>query len=137
MKFDDSFLGKMEPAMRKAYADMDALEKGAIANPDEKRMVGHYWLRDATLSPTKEIASAITKSVDDIVAFAADVHGGKVAAPGGGKFTAVLSVGIGGSALGPEFAADALGSPGGGDAMEVHFIDNTDPEGICLLYTSP
>src|SRR4051794_951813 len=115
VKFDDAFLAKMEPAMRKAYADMDALEKGAIANPDEKRMVGHYWLRDPGLAPTKEISGAIMKSVDDIVAFAADVHSGKVAAPGGGKFSAVLSIGIGGSALGPEFAADALGSPGGGD----------------------
>src|SRR3954465_602538 len=47
MKFDDPFPARMRPAMQKAYADMDALEKGAIANPDEKRMVGHYWLRDA------------------------------------------------------------------------------------------
>jgi glucose-6-phosphate isomerase len=131
MKFDEGFLAKMEPAMRKAYAEMDALEQGDIANPDEKRMVGHYWLRDANLSPTKEIADAVRKSVDDIISFAADVHTGKVGAPAG-KFTTVLSVGIGGSALGPEFVADALGS-GGGDAMAVHFIDNTDPEGIARV----
>ena len=32
---------------------MDALEKGAIANPDEDRMVGHYWLRAAPhMAPT-------------------------------------------------------------------------------------
>ena len=43
--FPDDFLAKMEPAMQQALADMAALEKGAIANPDEKRMVGHYWLR--------------------------------------------------------------------------------------------
>ena len=43
--FPDDFLGKMEPRMRKAFADMAALEKGAIANPDENRQVGHYWLR--------------------------------------------------------------------------------------------
>ena len=30
-----------------AYAAMDSLEAGGIANPDEKRMVGHYWLRAA------------------------------------------------------------------------------------------
>ena len=41
---------------RRRYADMDALEKGAIANPDEKRMVGHYWLRAPELAPTPEIA---------------------------------------------------------------------------------
>src|SRR3982750_77758 len=77
VKFDDAFLARMEPAMRKAYADMDALEKGAIANPDEKRMVGHYWLRDPSLAPTREIAAAITNSVKDIVNFVADVHTGK------------------------------------------------------------
>ena len=42
--------------MQKAFAAMDALEAGAIANPDEKRMVGHYWLRDPTLAPTPELA---------------------------------------------------------------------------------
>ena len=41
MTFDDGFLAKMEPAIQKAYTDMDALEKGAIANPDENRMVDH------------------------------------------------------------------------------------------------
>ena len=29
---------------------MAALEKGAIANPDENRMVGHYWLRAPDLA---------------------------------------------------------------------------------------
>ena len=45
MHFDEGFLTSMEPAVQRAFADMDALESGAIANPDEKRMVGHYWLR--------------------------------------------------------------------------------------------
>ena len=34
-----------------AFAAMDALEKGAIANPDEKRRVGHYWLRAPERAP--------------------------------------------------------------------------------------
>ena len=37
-------------------------------------------------------------------------------------------VGIGGSALGPQFVADALGGPD--DALTPHFLDNTDPDGI-------
>jgi glucose-6-phosphate isomerase len=45
MHFDERFLTSMEPAVQRAFADMDALESGAIANPDEKRMVGHFWLR--------------------------------------------------------------------------------------------
>jgi len=45
MHFDERFLASMEPAVQRAFADMDALESGAIANPNEKRMVGHDWLR--------------------------------------------------------------------------------------------
>ena len=45
MHFDERFLTSMEPAVQRTFSDMDALESGAIANPDEKRMVGHYWLR--------------------------------------------------------------------------------------------
>jgi glucose-6-phosphate isomerase len=41
----------------------------------------------------------------------------------------VLSIGIGGSALGPMLVADALGHPSH-DRMRVHFFDNTDPDGI-------
>ena len=41
----------MEPAIQRAYAAMDALEGGAIANPDEGRMVGHYWLRAPRKAP--------------------------------------------------------------------------------------
>ena len=52
MRFDDGFFERMAPAVRKAFDAMDALERGAIANPDEKRMVGHYWLRAPEKAPT-------------------------------------------------------------------------------------
>ena len=45
--------------LQKALEDMQALEGGAIANPDEQRMVGHYWLRAPKLAPTPEIAQEI------------------------------------------------------------------------------
>jgi glucose-6-phosphate isomerase len=129
MHFDDAFLERMEPAMQRAYEAMDALEKGAIANPDEQRMVGHYWLRAPERAPKPEITKEIRDSVASIKSFAADVHAGKIKPPSAAKFTQVLSIGIGGSALGPEFVADALGQPGR-DRMQMHFIDNTDPDGI-------
>jgi glucose-6-phosphate isomerase len=128
MRFDDDFLEEMAPALQRAFTAMSALEKGAIANPDEKRMVGHYWLRAPDLAPTKEIADEIRKTVADIKSFAANVHGGSVRPPTAPKFTRLLSIGIGGSALGPMFVADALGGPD--DRMNVEFIDNTDPDGI-------
>ncbi|QEH33834.1 Glucose-6-phosphate isomerase [Aquisphaera giovannonii] len=129
MNFDDGFFASMAPAMGKAYRAMDALEAGAIANPDEKRMVGHYWLRAPRLAPEPAITKEIEGTVAAIRDFAAKVHSGAVKPEKAPKFTRLLSVGIGGSALGPEFVADALGEPGK-DALVAHFVDNTDPDGI-------
>jgi glucose-6-phosphate isomerase len=110
-----------------AFDSMDAVERGAIANPDEKRQVGHYWLRAPELAPT-EARTAIVNTLSSLKAFAADVHAGRIAPPGGGKFTRALIIGIGGSALGPQLATDALGTRG--DKLALHFFDNTDPDGI-------
>src|SRR5229473_4829136 len=105
MHFDESFLADMEPAVQRAFADMDALERGAIANPDEKRMVGHYWLRAPQLAPTKEIAMEIAATVDAVQKFAADAHAGRIKPPRAARFAQVLAIGIGGSALGPMFVS--------------------------------
>jgi glucose-6-phosphate isomerase len=129
MRFDDRFLERMTPAMQRAFEGMDGLERGAIANPDEKRMVGHYWLRAPKLAPKPEITAEIRKTVDDIKKFAADVHSGSIRPPKSPRFTRVLVIGIGGSALGPMFVADALGNPAT-DQMRVGFVANTDPDGI-------
>src|SRR5476651_2453058 len=74
MHFDEAFLQKMEPEMQKAFASMDQLEKGAIANPDENRMVGHYWLRAPELAPTPALASEINSTLSAIKDFASQVH---------------------------------------------------------------
>jgi glucose-6-phosphate isomerase len=133
MPFPDGFLDSMEAKFAQAFADMAALERGAIANPDEKRMVGHYWLRTPQLAPNTEIASAITSTLAAIKDFAAKVHKGEIAGPAG-KFRELLVVGIGGSALGPQLVSSALGRlKGGRDRMRVHFFDNTDPDGMDLV----
>src|SRR6185437_400609 len=80
-------------------------------------------------APKPEITAEIRKALADIKSFAADVHAGKIKPPSAAKFTQVLSIGIGGSALGPEFVADALSRPGR-DRMSMHFIDTTDPDGM-------
>jgi glucose-6-phosphate isomerase len=128
VNFPEDFFARMQPAMQKAFAAMAALEKGAIANPDEKRMVGHYWLRNPALAPSPAIRTAIEDTVAAVKAFAAEVHGGK-AAGAKGPFKNVLVIGIGGSALGPQFVANALGQPAT-DKLSVFFFDNTDPDGM-------
>ena len=115
----------------KAFEEMDALEKGAIANPDENRMVGHYWLRDADLAPSEALRDEINSTVSAIKAFVADVHEGRIQGSGG-TFTETLVIGIGGSALGPQFIAHALGQASR-DKTRIHFFDNTDPDGMDLV----
>jgi len=76
MRFEDGFLDQMAGPMQRAFEAMDALERGAIANPDEKRMVGHYWLRTPELAPSPAIATDIRNTVAEIKQFAAAVHDG-------------------------------------------------------------
>src|SRR5512141_1640540 len=111
-----------------AFAAMEALEAGAIANPDEERRVGHYWLRAPERAPDAETKEAIEGTLARIEAFAETVHAGDLAPQKAPRFTNLLVVGIGGSALGPQFVADALGSPR--DPLRPFFFDNTDPDGM-------
>ena len=124
MNFGESFFAEMQPKMARAFSAMDDLEHGAIANPDENRMVGHYWLRAPQLAPNPEIRREIESALDQVRQFAASVHKDR-------KFTGVLCIGIGGSALGPMFVSDALG--GIADKMRIDFLDNTDPDGIARV----
>jgi glucose-6-phosphate isomerase len=121
MRFSDGWLAAMEPLTAKAFSAMEALEKGAVANPDENRMVGHYWLRAPELAPNKELRDEIVQCYASIRGFALEAHKS-------GKFSDVLVIGIGGSALGPQFISDALGTSA--DRLRLNFFDNTDPDGI-------
>src|SRR5712692_8626927 len=132
MKFPDDFFASMQSKIDKAFAAMRELEAGAIANPDEKRMVGHYWLRNPALAPKAEVRADIEETNQRIKKFAAEVHRGKIKTGGGEKFQHVLLSGIGGAALGPQFIADALGSAR--DPMDIHFFDNTDPDGFDRVF---
>ncbi|MFI5355891.1 MAG: glucose-6-phosphate isomerase [Opitutales bacterium] len=127
--FPDEFLADMEAPMQQAFAGMAALEAGAIANPDEQRMVGHYWLRDPEHAPTPELRTEIRSTLTSIKRFATQIHLGKIKTASGGVFTHLLVIGIGGSALGPQLVNHALGQPGA-DKLTVSFFDNTDPDGI-------
>jgi glucose-6-phosphate isomerase len=128
MNFADDYFSRMEPSIQKAYKAMDALESGSIANPDEDRMVGHYWLRTPGLAPTPEIGQEIEDTFQAIKNFSNSIHAGRIHPHNRTRFSRILSIGIGGSALGPQFIADALGTPA--DKMKPYFLDNTDPDGI-------
>ncbi|MCC7196483.1 MAG: hypothetical protein IT356_13090, partial [Gemmatimonadaceae bacterium] len=134
IKFGDGFAAQMESKLQTAYKTVAAIEKGEIANPDEQRMVGHYWLRNSALAPTADIKTAIDNTLDAIIKFAKDVHAGTIKSANGSKFVHLLVVGIGGSALGPQFVNQALGSAS--DPMNIYFFDNTDPDGMQKVLAS-
>ncbi|MGJ8671707.1 glucose-6-phosphate isomerase [Rubritalea sp.] len=127
MDMTAGFSNEMQPKIDRALSDMVALEAGAVVNPDEGRMVGHYWLRDADLAPNDTIKAQITEPLAALKEFAEKVLTGEIAPPNGGRFENLLIVGIGGSALGPQFIYDALGED---SKLDTYFFDNTDPAGL-------
>jgi glucose-6-phosphate isomerase len=114
-------LDALQAPFGQAFQAMAALEGGAIANADEQRMVGHYWLRTPALAPDQATAGQIAAEVERIEAFARE----QLAA---GRFSDVVWIGIGGSGLGPLLIVESLAQVGRG--LPFHFIDNVDPEGI-------
>ncbi|NBV86619.1 MAG: glucose-6-phosphate isomerase, partial [Verrucomicrobia bacterium] len=87
MGFCEAFLARMDGPARAAFKSMAALEAGAEANPDEHRMVGHYWLRNPELAPNQELGDTIRHTNAAVAAFAKGVHAE-------GKFSDVLVIGI-------------------------------------------
>ncbi|MCZ2202705.1 glucose-6-phosphate isomerase [Cylindrospermopsis raciborskii] len=128
MRFDNTFVESLQSKFEQAFKEMVALEKGAIANPDENRMVGHYWLRNPDLAPNSQLRAEIVRTLEEIEVFADQVHTGAIHPPKENRFTDIISIGIGGSALGPQFVAEALAPDL--PPLNIHFIDNSDPAGI-------
>lgn len=133
MHVAEDFVGALRPRVEEAFAKMKELEAGAIANPDEQRMVGHYWLRAPELAPGDDTKAAIAATIAKVKEFAGQVHRGAVCPQKQTFFKNVLVIGIGGSALGPQLVADALWRES--DPMKLYFCDNTDPDGITRTIT--
>ena len=138
VNFPDLFFKKTEKSMQRAFAEMAEIEAGKKVNTSEGRCVGHYWLRRPELladHPDEELR-AFAKEIPDTLArlkaFAAKVHAGEIAGQDG-AFQNLLVIGIGGSALGPQFVARALGHPSR-DRLKPWFFDNTDPDGMDKVF---
>ena len=123
----ESAMKSLEPALNLAINEMQNLENGSISNPDENRQVGHYWLRNHSLAPSAKMSQQIEDTLNRIKLFAANVIEGRILNPENKVFSNILLIGIGGSALGPQFISDALDPMTG---LKIPFLDNTDPDGI-------
>lgn len=127
VNFTETWFNNFSKKFNSAHKAMTELEAGAIANPDENRMVGHYWLRNPDIAPDAKIKSEIKKTVSAIKSFSKKINKGKIKGQKG-KFKNLLLVGIGGSALGPQLVDHALAPSKQG--LKTYFLDNTDPDGI-------
>jgi glucose-6-phosphate isomerase len=129
VRFPESLFDAMSKRVGAALDAMEHLEAGGLANADEQRQVGHYWLRAPMLAPSLQRRDIID-AIAQVRRFACSVRSGEIAGPGG-RFEHVIHVGIGGSALGPQLVSEACGRPA--DALMVHFLDNADPDAIDVL----
>ena len=135
MGLPEGYLITQRSRIERALTEMQQLEGGAIANKDEGRMVGHYWLRSPERAPITAIKDEIQSALAAIKQFAASVRSGEITGKSGKRFTRTHVIGIGGSALGPQFVADSLASPS--DVMKISFFDNTDPDGFENVLQNP
>lgn len=122
------FFATQQDRVDRALREMRDVEGGACANQDEQRMVGHYWLRSPERAPTTAIRDEILQTIESVKKFASAVRTGEKVSSTGQRFTRTHVIGIGGSALGPQFVADSLVSAS--DSMRISFFDNTDPDGM-------
>tara|TARA_B100000945_G_scaffold292578_1_gene267925 strand:- start:1545 stop:3131 length:1587 start_codon:yes stop_codon:yes gene_type:complete len=134
MNAPDKLTDSLQEKFRIAFRQMTELENGSIANNDENQMVGHYWLRNADLAPTEKIRNQIKNSLKKIKQFAEEIHQKTIKPQKAKRFRNVLSLGMGGSALGPQLIYSALGLKN--ESLQFYFIDNTDPDGIDRAITS-
>ncbi len=136
--FPDAFPAKTARSLHRAFDEMARIERGEKVNMSEDRRVGHYWLRTPELLETASdpelppLAEEIRATVRRIQHFAARVHAGDLVGQTG-RFEHLLVIGVGGSALGPQFVARALGHPDT-DRLRPWFLDNTDPDGMDLTF---
>src|SRR5213595_1866453 len=158
MRFADDFLQSMGARAQRAFSEMRQLEAGAIANPDERRMVGHYWLRNPGLAPTASLRNDIEETNARIKKFAAEIHAGDIA-PATRKFRHLLVIGSGGSSpyncqwmkkgpsdsgfgnLGTSFSCNAIDKPTmstgqlsttGSWSFELHVTDSGSPSELVI-----
>jgi len=110
---DSGVIENNSAKIESALKQLQDIEEGKKVNTDENRMVGHYWLRNSNLAPSEEIKREIDNEISKIEDFSKNIDA---------NFKNVLFIGIGGSALGPQFLIDSLKSN-----LNFYFFDNTDP----------
>ncbi|MEH6709646.1 MAG: glucose-6-phosphate isomerase [Paraglaciecola polaris] len=107
----------------------DAMFKGDIINHTEQRAVLHTALRNFSGQPIyvdgQDVMPEVLACQEKIKDFVASIHSGERKGYTGKALTQIVSIGIGGSFLGPKIMSEAL-KPYWFDGVTVHFVANVD-----------
>lgn len=110
-------------------AKIDAMFSGKIINTTEHRAVLHTALRNRSNDPVyfegKDVMPDINRVLGKMRTFCAAVRSGEWKGYTGKAITDVVSIGIGGSGLGPKMASAAL-TPYSSGSIKVHYVSNLD-----------
>ena len=105
-----------------------AMFSGEKINETEGRAVLHTALRNVDGGPIlvdgQDVMPGVRNTLARMETFASGVRSGEIQAPGGGRYSDVVNIGIGGSDLGPAMAVQALAPYV--DGPRCHFISNID-----------
>jgi len=115
----------LEDKFTDVFSSIKDLENGAISNIDENRQVGHYWLRNPSISPSSKIGEEIRADINEISEFGKQILNGDIKNKNNQQYTDVLWIGIGGSGLGPLLITESLLKCSRG--LNFSYIDNVDP----------
>ncbi|MGB0782544.1 MAG: glucose-6-phosphate isomerase [Marinomonas sp.] len=107
---------------------------GAHINNTEDRSVLHIALRASQAQETLmvdgvNVLAEVRATLKQMEQFVAQLHSGEWKGYSGKTITDVVSIGIGGSYLGPKVVAEAL-TPYKKDSIKVHFVANIDGSDI-------
>ena len=112
---------------------IDAMFNGDIINRSEGRPVLHIALRKQDsqdiLVDGKGIMSEVRETLSRIETFCNKVHSGEWQGFTGKKITDIVSIGIGGSFLGPMMVGEAL-TPFHVEGIQCHYVANVDSSDI-------
>ena len=114
---------------RKLKQQFDDMVSGKIVNVTENRPALHTATRNFSDNPVwcdgNDIMPSIRKIRNDIETFVSNVHEGKIIGSTGKSFNTAVVIGIGGSYLGTEFVATALGALADKN-IKIMFLSNVD-----------
>ena len=105
-----------------------ALQAGAPLNPTEQRAVLHHLLRNPAVTQTQQALSAsnfIVQAEQDVQATLAAMLQYAESVRADARITDIVSIGIGGSGLGPAMVVTAL-QDRWQSGQRVHFVSNVD-----------